>query len=261
MSAGRRFRANPFLVESAKACFSERSILRACIVSASVLAGLLVLWWPRGPIVSSLPPMPGPRTLVVVSAGLLAVLAWLSARLGADDLAPGSFIPVREYARLTPGAAGSAVRGKLAFGLLHTVFLVALGSPFVLAAAGVSGASPGAALRILAVAGSAAFAFRALGLLLLSLLPGHILARDMIMLGAGAAGMALCTVLFPAGSPLSALLALAGAAPPPAVPSSPGPAVFFWLAPVITSLVAAGVFAAGALASLAAAARTRHARG
>lgn len=261
MSASPRVRANPFLVEAAKACFSERPILRSCLVAAALLAGLLVLWWPRGPVASSLPPMPGPRTLAVVSAGLLAVLAWLSARLGADDLAPGSFIPAREYARLTPGAAGSVVRGKLGFGLAHTAFLVALGSPFVLAAAGVSGASPGAALRILAVAGAAAFAFRALGLLLLSLLPGHILVRDMIMLGAGAAGLALCTALFPAGSPLSALLALAGAAPPSPVPFLPAAVLPSWLVSVITSLVAAGVLSAGALASLAAAGRARDAAG
>lgn len=259
MSGASRLRANPFLVEAARACFSERQILRACVVSAALLAALLVLWWPRGPIAASLPPLPGPRTLAVVSLGLLASLAWLSARLGADDYASASFVPVREYARLTPGAAGSVVRGKLAFGLLHTAFLAALASPFVLASAGVSGASLQGGLRILLVAGASAFSFRSLGLLVQALLPSRVLVRDLAMLAAGAAGTGLCTAVFPAASPLAVLLALAGAWAPPAVPAFLGRAFPFWAVPAITSLLAAAAFAGCAWASLARAVKVRNA--
>jgi hypothetical protein len=255
-----RPRANPFFLEAARACFSRRPILRASIAAAAVLGCLFVLWWPRGPIVSSLPPLAGPRTLTVVSVGLLAALAWLSARLGAEDYAAGSFIPAREYAAITPRAAGTVVRGKLGFGLLHTVFLAALGAPFVLASAGVSRVPLEAGLLILVVAAAAAAAFRALGLFLLCVLPSHGLVRDMIMLAAGAAAAALSTALFPAGSPVSAVLALsgAGAVPPPL--RVPGAELSFWLVSVIMSLLAAAVLAAGASASLAAAGKARNAR-
>lgn len=259
MSGASRFRANPFLVEAARVCFSERQIQRACVAWAALPAALLVLWWPRGPIAASLSPLSGPRTLAVVSVGLLAVLAWLSARLGADDYAPASFLPVREYARLTPGAAGSAVRGKLAFGFLHTAFLAALASPFVLASAGVSGASLQGGLCILLVAGASAFAFRSLGLLMQAILPSRVLVRDLAMLAAGAAGLGLCTAAVPAASPLAVMLALAGAWAPPVVPAFLGREFPYWAVPVITSLLAAAAFAGGAWASLARAAKVRSA--
>ncbi len=166
---------------------------------------------------------------------------------------------MREYARLTPGAAGSVVRGKLAFGFLHTAFLAALASPFVLASCGVSGASLQDGLCILLVAGASAFAFRSLGLLVQALLPSRVLVRDLVMLAAGAAGIGLCTAAVPAASPLSVLLALAGASAPPAVPAFLGRAFPFWVVPVVTCLLAAAAFAGGAWASLARAAKVRNA--
>ena len=258
--------ANPFLAEGARICFSQRAVLRASALLVAILGCVLVLWWPRGPVASSLQPLAGPRTLTVVSVSLLAALAWLSARLGAEDHASSSFISMEGYVGLVAGddarlrcrAVATVIRGKLAFGLVHTIFLLALGSPFVLAAVGVSGASFTTGLCILLVAGAAATGFRMLGLFLLTALPGHALVRDMVMLVAGAAGLAACTALLPAASPLSALLALAAAVDPPAVGWIPGPALPFYLVSVIMSLLVAVLFAAGASASLSAATKARN---
>jgi hypothetical protein len=251
MSGARGLLSNPFIEEGARIYFSHRAILRTYAVLLAVLAGMLVFWWPRGAVAGSLPPADGPRTLAVVAVGLFVAVAWLSARYGAEDYSSSSFIRMTEDVALTPLPLASVIGGKLSFALLHTLFLLALGAPFLLAALGVSGVPPGAAFRILLVVGSSAVACRALGLFLLTVLGEHALIRDLVMLSAGCVSIPASMAAFPPANPVSAILSLSGAANLPPTVGMLGADLPFYLFSVIVSLLGAAVFASAAAVRLA----------
>lgn len=251
MSGARGLLSNPFIEEGARIYFSHRAILRTYALLLVVLAGLLVIWWPRGAVASLLPPANGPRTLSVVAVGLFVALAWLSARYGAEDYSSASFIRMTDDVALTPLSVASVIGGKLSFALLHTLFLLALGTPFLLAALGVSAVPAGASFRILLVVGSSAMACRALGLFLLTVLGEHALVRDIVMLSAGLAAIPASMAAFPPANPISAILSLSGAANLPPTVGILGADLPFSMFSVIVSLFAAVVFASAAAVRLA----------
>ena len=251
MSRARGLPANPFIEEGARIYFSHRAILGTYALLLAVLGGLLLFSWPRGTVAASLPPSAGPRTLAVVSVGLFIAMAWLSARYGAEDYSSASFIRMTDYVTLAPARLASVIGGKLSFALLHTLFLLALGSPFLLASLGVSAVPPGVAIRILLVVGASAMACRALGLFLLTVLGGHTLVRDLAMLAAGLAAIPASMAAFPPANPVSAILSLTAATDLPPTVGVFGAALPFWLFSVIMSLLAAAVFASAAAVPLA----------
>jgi len=249
---------NPFVEEGLRAYFSHAVILRTYVVLLALLGALLFFWWPRGPVASSLFPTGGPRTFTVVAMGWLAGLAWLIARYGAEDYSSGSFIRLREYVTLTPVAISTVIAGKLAFSVLHTLFLLALGAPFALASLAVSGVPVVNAARALLVVGAAAVACRMLGLFLLIVLDERSLLRDLAMIAAGLTFIPASLALFPAANPVSAILSLGGASEHPAAVPLLGAAIPFYLFSVIMSLLAAIVCAAALCASLAVVRKARH---
>lgn len=249
---------NPFVKEGLKVYFSQTTILRSYVVQLAVLAGVLFFWWPRGPVAGSLFPNAAPRTFTAVAMGWLAVLAWLSARYGAEDYSSGSFIPLMEYVTLTPVRIATVVAGKIAFAVLHTVFLLALGFPFVLASLGVSSIPPMIAARAFFVVGAAAAACRMAGSFLLVALGRRALMRDLVMLVAAVAAISASMAMFPAANPVSAILSLGGSADYPAAVRLFGATLPFYMISVIMSFFAAIACAAAMSVRLAVARKARH---
>jgi hypothetical protein len=249
---------NPFVKEGLQVYFSHATILRTYVVLLAVLGALLFFWWPRGPLAASLFPGAAPRTFTAVAMGWLAVLAWLSARYGAEDYSSGSFIPLREYVTLTPVAIGTVVAGKLAFATLHTLFLLALGAPFVLASLAVSAVPMPDAARAFLVVGAAAVACRMLGSFLLVALGERSLVRDLAMLAIACVAVPASLALFPAANPVSAILSLGGAVDSTEAVRLLGATLPFYLFSVIINLLAAIACAAAMSVCLAVARKARH---
>jgi hypothetical protein len=249
---------NPFVKEGVQVYFSQATILRTYVVLLAVLGALLFFWWPRGPVAASLFPHAAPGTFTAVALGWLALLVWLSARYGAEDYSSGSFTRLNEYVRYTPVAIGTVVAGKLAFAALHTLFLLALGAPFVLASLAVSAVPTVNAARAFLVVGAAAAACRMLGSFLLVALGERSLVRDIAMLAAALAAISASLALFPAANPVSAILSLGGTADSPAEVRLLGATLPFYLFSVIMNLLAAIACAAAMSICLAVARKARH---
>ena len=249
-----RVAANPFVDEGIRISFSRGKILRAYFLMAAVLSVVLFFWWPAGSFVLDLPAGGGPRTFPSVAIGLCICCAYIGARCGAEDYSPQKRAHLREYVALTPVSLFVLVVGKAAFALLHTLFLLALGAPFVLASLAVSGTAADRALGAFLVIGAFSFAFRMYGLLLLALIGARRLLRDMALLASGVLFLVITLTLTPVVNPVSALSGLSTAGPLPAARFL-RVSIPFFLVSVIIDLLAALAFAAGTLASLRAARR------
>lgn len=196
----------PFVAEGFRTYFSDRTILRSYLLVPIALAIVLLVVWPRGTVESVLRAGASTDCFSVVALGLLAFLLYLGGRYGSEDYSPDTLANLREYVSLTPVSIGSVVAGKAAFAVLHTIFMLALGAPFLLAALAVSGAEARQAVAALGVVAASTVSARMFGLFLLVLFAGRKLLRDTILL-AGMAAYLLVTYLFlPAVSPIAALL-------------------------------------------------------
>jgi hypothetical protein len=229
------------------AAFSRPSILRTYTYYLLAMSAIVFFWWPRGTLAASLRAGDAPITFAAAALGMFGCLAYLNARLGAEDYPGRESVGLREVLALAPVSAAGLVAGKLTAAALHTLFLLALGMPFLAAARGVSGVPLEAALEALLVAGCAALAFRSFGLLLYALLEQHPVVKDVLLLFCGLGLVFVPMLLAPAANPVSTLLALGGEGHgrtmgiPPVALSAAG------------SLAAALVFSGGALAVLLAA--------
>jgi len=247
-----RITSKLFVDEGIRNAFSSERLLRAYFLMAAVLSIVLFFWWPTGSIAFDIPSGGGPRTFPSVAIALCFCCAYIGARSGAEDYSPPTRAHLREYVRMTPVSLPVLVAGKAAFAALHTLFLLVLGAPFLLASLAVSGVAVGRALGSLLVVGAFSLALRMAGLFLLALLGARRLFRDVILIALGVLCLAATLPFVPAANPLSAITGLSAAGPPPT-------AIFFGLAipiflvSVIIDLLAAFAFAVGAFASLAAA--------
>jgi hypothetical protein len=235
-------RLNPVLRGGLAGAFSRPALLRAYACYLAAMAVVLFFWWPRASLASVFQGGPPPHTFTAAAVGLLACLAWLGTRFGAEDFSPGD-ASLRDMAALTPVPLRVLVTGLLLLAAAHTLFLVALGAPFLAVSLSVSGIPPRSAAAALLLSGSAALAFRTLGILLCTLFTRRAWLRN-LLLGLGALLLALLPLLlFPRASPLVAVLAL-GAGP------APGGARVQWGIAAAADGGLAALFAAGAALAL-----------
>lgn len=199
---------NPFIDEGVRIHFGAPRILVSYLLLPCGLGLLLLAVWPRTSFEAVLHAAQLANTFAVVGVGFLLLVLYLSLRYGSEDYAPDSFLKIREYVTLTPAPIASVVAGKAWFALLHTLFLLLLGAPFLLASLAVAGVGFGQALAALAVIGSAGLEARMLGLLVRCVVQGGGLRRDLILLPGTATLQAVALMFVPAVSPLSALLDL-----------------------------------------------------
>jgi hypothetical protein len=160
----------PFVAEGIRTYATQRSILRTYLFIPGALAIALLITWPQGTVQSVFLGGSAADGFTVVSVTCLLILLYLGGRYGAEDYSPETFVNLREYVTLTPASVASLVAGKAAFSIVHTIFLVTLGAPFLLSASSVSGAPRGSLAGVLAVLATAAFAARMYGLLLLAMM-------------------------------------------------------------------------------------------
>lgn len=103
-----------------------------------VQAVVVFLWWPKDGIAQALQSQHSPRTLAVLVMAVGVTTAYFALRAGAELIALPGQRGLREWAR-APLPAGSILSGYIVGQLLHSLHLVALSSPLLLAAFTVSG--------------------------------------------------------------------------------------------------------------------------
>jgi hypothetical protein len=102
-------------------------------------AVVLLLWWPRDPVVQMLENQSGPNVLTALLMAIGATTAYFSLRTGAEEvLLPGQH-GLRDWALATPLGLGRIVHGYVLGHLVLSLHLLALSSPLVLMAFTVSG--------------------------------------------------------------------------------------------------------------------------
>ncbi len=201
-------RVNPFLQEGVRTYFAHPGILRTYFYLPTVLAVVLLVVWPRGSLESVLRSGPLADAFSVVSIAFLGLLLYLGGRYGAEDFSPDTMVQLRNYVTLTPVPLLSAILGKAGFFILHTLFLLLLGAPFLLAPLAVGGLTVPKAFAAFAILGTASVAARMFGLLVLSLVGSRPLVRNVILLPGILLLVILVLVFLPLLSPIHALLSL-----------------------------------------------------
>ena len=245
-----RIGRNPFLDEGVRTYFAQDAILRSYLVLVGVIGLVLLLWWPRASLDAVARTGVFPGTFTTVCIGLYICLTYLGARYGAEDFSPEARVKLREYALLTQVSLASIAAGRTLFSLLHTLFLLALGAPFLLASLAVSGGGLALMLPALLVIGAATFAVRMYGFLTLVLLERQI-GRD-LFLGAGVIlFLVVSSIVAPAVNPIAALLSILPRDEAAGAPISlPLGSIPFFSLSVIMSLLAGLLLAGAVFASL-----------
>jgi hypothetical protein len=210
-------RGNPLLEEGMRTYFAHRGILRSYLLIPCGLAVVMMAAWPRSSLETILRSGPSTDAFSVIALAFLALMLYLGARYGAEDFSPDTLVQLREYVTMTPVSLLSVVLGKAAFFILHTLFLLLLGVPFLLAPMAVGGFTLPTAFAVLAVVGTASLAARMFGFLVLALIGSRLLLRDVIILAGILLFIVAADTLVPAVSSIRALLRLS-AAPAPGAP-------------------------------------------
>lgn len=194
--------------EGMRAYFSDPQTLRACLYLAAALGLALLAVWPRGTLEAAVRTGQASDTFTVVAVCFLIALLYLGARFGAEDFAADPSVQLTELVTLTPVPLASLVAGRFAFGLLHTLVLLLLGAPFLVAAMAVGGVGMPQALLALAIIGAASLAARMCGLCALALVGARRPARDILLFFAVTAPAAAAFFVQPAVSSFRAIAAL-----------------------------------------------------
>ena len=105
-----------------------------------LLQGVVVLlWWPRDPLVQVLESQSGPNVLTALVMTFGATAAYLSLRIGAEEvLLPGQH-GLRDWALATPLPLGRILHGYVLGQFVLSLYLLALSAPLILMAFTVSG--------------------------------------------------------------------------------------------------------------------------
>jgi hypothetical protein len=129
-----------------------------------LLQGVVVLlWWPRDPLTQVLESQSGPNVLTALVMAFGATAAYLSLRIGAEEvLLPGQH-GLRDWTLATPLGLGRILHGYVLGQLLLCLYLLALASPLLLMAFTVSGGEWPALAWCLAAALLHSFFYRLCG--------------------------------------------------------------------------------------------------
>jgi len=215
---------------------SDRRTLRACLYLAALLALALLAVWPRGPLEAALRTGQVSATFSVVAICLLVAGLYLGARFGAEDFSTDPNVQLQELVTMTPVPLLSLAAERLTVGVLHTLLLLLLGAPFLVAAMAVGGADAAQLLQTLVLVGSASLAARMTGLLVRSATGARRPLRDIILFFCVTGAAAAVFLLAPSASAFRVVGALGrGSVRAPLLPAA-------------ADAAAAAVLAAGALA-------------
>ncbi|MFP4112797.1 MAG: hypothetical protein ACOC2Y_01095 [Spirochaetota bacterium] len=130
---------NPILEESAEVYLRRREYMWLHISYAAAIALFAVLLWPIQGFMTFFRTETIPSVFqATVIVHLLAVNG-ISLYVGLDRLADDQIIHYSEWLERTNVPLGVLFRGKIIGGVVHTLFIVAAGFPFVLVASGPAG--------------------------------------------------------------------------------------------------------------------------
>jgi len=135
-----------------------------------ILAVILFLVWPGQSFYYYLDFNRHPQSFQIISIATLIILSFYSIRLGAQVYSHEDFHTMAEWLNLSPTTAAALLRGKIVLSFFHTLFLLTLSLPFLLASLSVSGLSLSELCFSLLVVFTASLTCRIIGLLLAAIL-------------------------------------------------------------------------------------------
>ncbi len=138
-----------------------------------ILAVILFLVWPNQSFNYYLDFNRHPLSFQIMSIATLIILSFYSIRFGAQMYSHEDFHTIPEWLNLSPTTAAALLRGKIIFSFFHTLFLLTLSLPFLLAGLSVSGLSLSELYFSLLVVFSASLTCRIIGLLLAAIFAEH----------------------------------------------------------------------------------------
>jgi len=131
-----------------------------------ISAVILFLVWPNQPFYYYLDFNRHPLSFRIMSIATLIILSFYSIRLGAQIYSHEDFHTFPEWLNFTPTTAAALLRGKILLSFFHTLFLLTLSLPFLLAGLSISGLSISELCFSLLVVFTASLTCRIIGLLL-----------------------------------------------------------------------------------------------
>ena len=144
-------RANQLVVETLHGVKHPGRAQMDYLLYLFVLASAVFIWWPKHSLTETLQRQNAPDTLL---AGLLvcgAIIAWFSARAGAEEFLLDGQLGLRDWTVGTTMTLPNILFGYLCSHLLQTAHLIALSLPIILLAFHISGGQWPALLICLAM--------------------------------------------------------------------------------------------------------------
>jgi hypothetical protein len=163
--------ANPVLQEALSVYGGSYEYRRTHVLTAAIPVAALLVMWPGESFTGYLTFAEAPVFFAFAGVGFSLALGLLAGIAGLNGINRRSFITDREWVRRTPLAVSELVRGKAIAALLHTLLLVLLPAPVVIAGGAVSGATVPESLYELALIASFALLCRFMGMGLVGLFP------------------------------------------------------------------------------------------
>lgn len=161
---------DPVLQEGIQIYFYLNRIRNIYFHYLLILAVILFLVWPSQSFYYYLDFNRHPLSYQIMSIATLIVLSFYSIRLGAQLYSHEDFHTFPEWLNFTPITAAALLRGKVLLAFFHTLFLLTLALPFLLASLSVSGLSFSKFYFSLLVVFTASLTCRIIGLLLAAIL-------------------------------------------------------------------------------------------
>ena len=132
---------NPIVEEAGEVYIRRRECLLFHVFYTMGIALAAVLFWSSRGFMYFFRTESVPAVFQATLVTHLIAVAGISLYVGLDRLAESQIIRYTEWLERTDVPVGVLFRGKLAAAALHTFFIVALGAPFALIAAGPAGAT------------------------------------------------------------------------------------------------------------------------
>jgi hypothetical protein len=132
-------RGNPLVIEVLAGLGRRGTAELHTFVLLVLLAGVLIVWWPKTGLEQVLASQQAPNTLTAVVIALGIAMAWLALLCGAEEVMLRGQHGLRDWALATPLEPGRILRGYLLGHALYSLHFLALSLPLLLMAFAISG--------------------------------------------------------------------------------------------------------------------------
>lgn len=143
-------RSRPLVVETLRGLASVGTWQSGWLAMLLIVAGTLLLWWPKQELPRALANGDGPDTLSAVLVALGLVMAYQAMRAGAEEIRFVEQPSLREWVVATPLPVKRIVGEHVLAQLVQVACMQLLALPLILPAMGIAGAPWGALVAIMA---------------------------------------------------------------------------------------------------------------